>query len=405
MGARKGQPHAPAGTGSVGRHLDKRTGKWVWRGRVTRDGRTHHARAVTQQPGMSDAACRRLARHALNALIRDLDDGKAQDRQKQRARLGEWLTLWLEEQRGALPTYTTTYQNYASDIERHVRPFLGHHRLSGVTAAVVLAWRQALADPAAQARQGVPKEHRGVRSATVVKLASALLRRILRDARAAGYTVQDDVLVLKHPKGEERQERPFLTEAQADLLCAAAPAPRHVLWRVAYYGGLRAMELAGLKWRNVLWTKGAIDVQTQRDRHGNDRAPKKGSKGEVYLPDFAVAELRDHERWNREQGFPTDLDAYVFLRVGGGKDKGKVLPYYYQLLWEMLKRDAKAAKLDPAAALHSLRHGLGMTTAAVATAHTVMGQLRHRLLATTSVYVAHRDPESQRRAAAALNRE
>lgn len=403
MGARKGVPHAPTGTGSVGRTWDKKASKWVWRGRVTRDGRRYYGVAVVQQPKMSDATCKRLARQNLNRTIAELDAGTVVAAAKRRARLGAYLDLWLAIQKDALPTETTTYENYAGDVRLHIRPFLGQERIAGISSELLLDWRELLADVAAQKRRRIQAEVQGARSASTIKLVNAFLRRILKDASGVGYPVKPEVLNLRQPRTPPKGERPFLDEVQADLLCAAAPAPRNVAWRIAFYGGLRAGELVGLKWSHVLWTKGALDVRAQRDRKGRDRAPKKGSRGEVYLPDFALAELRDHERWMRAHGFPTGLDDYVFQRVIGlGPQKGTPGPYYHQLFWAQIKQDAAAATLDPAAALHSLRHGLGMTTAAVATPLATKDQLRHRLLTTTAVYTAHRDAAGQQRAASAI---
>jgi len=399
MGARKGVPHAPAGSGSIGKSWDKKAGKWIWRGRVTLDTKRHYGEAVVQQPGMTDATCRRLARQNLDKTIADVRANTVIPPEKLRARLSAYLDLWLAAQRDALPEVTTTYRNYESDVRLHIRPFLGRERIANITSALLLDWRKVIGDEALQRQRHVPADDRGVRSRQVIKMASAFLRRILRDAHAASYPVNTEVLSLKDPRGAEKQERPFLTEPQADLLCQAAPAPRDVVWRTTFYGGLRDGELRGLKWKRVLWTKGALDVQEQLDREGRDRAPKKGSSGEVFVPDFVMAELRDHQRWSREQGFPTGLDDYVFLRRGRG---GRVVPYSHHQLWADLKADALAAKLDPEIAMHSLRHGLGMTTAAVATPLATKDQLRHRLLTTTAVYTAHRDTEGQRRAAARI---
>jgi integrase len=400
MGAPKGVAHAPSGSGSVGKTWDKKAGKFVWRGRVRRDGKTHYGTAVVQQAGMTDATCRRLARRNLDQKIDDLNANRVVAVQKQRARLTEYLDVWLKEQKDALPDYTPTYDTYEKDVRLHIRPFLGQERIANIGSELLLDWRAVLADVELQVRRRIARDAQGVRSSKTIKVVSHFLRRILTNASGVGYPVKPECLNLKQPKAPDVTPRPFLTEAQADLLCAAAPAPRNVTWRVCFYGGLRGGELIGLKWRQALWTKNAIDVSEQRDRKKNDRAPKAGSSGVVYLPEFAMAELRDHQRWMREHGFPTGLDDYVFqYRLAYGKDKGKPVPHYHQQLDRWIKDDAKAAELDPDIALHGLRHGLGMTTAAVATPLVIKDQLRHRLLTTTAVYTDHRDPEAQRRAA------
>jgi integrase len=147
-----------------------------------------------------------------------------------------------------------------------------------------------------------------------------ILRPALFDAVAKGHIGKNPVVLAKAPKinakGEEEDqdaaEAHALSKEEADRFLLAARKDRYSpLWHVLLMGGLRPCEALGLRWQDVDFERGAVEVRSSLSRVGVDREkyplgwkltiPKtKKSRRTVPLPDAAMRELR---RWKKLQAW------------------------------------------------------------------------------------------------------
>lgn len=380
MPGRLGGSHNRPGRGNIQRLVNKR-GYVTFRGRVTRDGRTHYAQAVgagtpshySQKAWVIlEREARDQARGHLDELVADLDRDRVPDTSKRRATLGDWLVEWKKAKLDALPAETPTWERYEYTIRLHIEPFLSGARLSSIGQAAVLRWRRELLHHREQ-----PRSVRNVREA------ERLLREILRDAPAQGYEVDDGVFKMRHladPNKETKEPARSLTPADFVRLLDHAPEPRRTAWMTCYLAVCRIGEARALRWGRVLWTERQVDVSRQLDRSGRDRVPKWGSAGVVDAPKELFDALRAHHARQEAAGVPVGPDDYVFF----DRTLRKVPTYWQFLRW--LKEDLRAAGL-PDAGTHVLRHGAGWIMAEVeSNPLNIQHRMRHRNLRTTEVY-------------------
>lgn len=341
-----------------------------------RDGVTHSAPGVGVKRGMTESQARRLAEGRLRDLVRRLDAGDTPDPTRDRMVLDAWIALWSAAKEDSLPADTTSWALYERALRLHVGPYLGHLRLVALRPRHLVDWRAEL--------------RRDGRSVGTIRYAEKLLKRLLKDARAQDYPVSSAVVDLA-PLAPEKtdQERPHLTEAGLRLLRGVAPEPWRTMWLVAFVAALRFGELAGLRWRHVLWTAGRLDVQEQQHRSRRPTAPKAGSRGHVLIPAEAIEALKAHLDREQAGGRRCALEDRVFLLASGK-------PLNYTAVWRALKDQVKAAALDERIATHAFRHGAGFAAAAdEAPLLGIRDQLRHKNISTTGIYVAHRDEAGQ----------
>jgi integrase len=368
-GARKGQPHAPAGQGNVS--CWTANGVLVCRGVVTRDGVTHRARAVSATRGLSEAGARRKAHEHLRALVRSLDAGETPDPARDRTTLADWVAVWSEETRAALDA-PSSWPRYRDLLEHHVLPTLGRLRLTAIRPPQVLAWRDWMRTDHGPLRR--PS------SAVEIRRAEALLRQVLKAAGAREHAVSEAVFKMAHVKAKSTK-RPGLDAAQFLALVGASGEPWRTMYVVAYYAMTRDGETRGLTWERVLWASNQVDVAQQIDRAGTVRAPKHGSSGLVDVPAEAVAVLAAHRvRVEAELGRPVRPDEFVFTRRGRPIDQKAALT--------ALKADLRRAGLPDSIAWHSFRRGGATAHAAAAVDPLTLRQLmRHTDLDTTTAYL------------------
>jgi integrase len=352
----------------------------TFRGRVTRDGRTYYAAAAgAGVPARSTArawrAAERDARDAaranLDALLEDLDRGRADGAATRRATLADWLRVWTEERRAAMRPETRSAEQYAAALALHVGPFLGGTRLAALGPAALLRWRRELLEH--------PTEPR---SPDRVRYAERVLRAALRDARVRGYPVDEAVLLVRRPAAPPAPEAPSLSPAQVARLLAVSPEPRRTFYLSAYHGACRFGEARGLTWDRVLVASGQLDLSRQLDARGVLRRPKMGSAGLVDVPPVLVAALDAHRRRQEAAlGRAVAPGDFVFLDPSAGY----VRPWAW---WRRKLRDDLGAAGLPDAGLHALRHGAGWAMAEVeGNPIRIKERMRHRDLKTTERYM------------------
>lgn len=198
--------------------------------------------------------------------------------------VGRFLDEWVTD---VLPGTVAppTQAQYEGIVKRYLRPMLGRHTLSSLTARHVTVMLRDL-------------DGKGY-SSTTLRLCRAVLRRALRYAEQEGMVVRN-VAALADPPKADRVEGRTLTPAEARALLDAAQGHRlDAALVVALNLGLRPSELLGLAWDCV-----ELDTAPPRItvRRGLKYVPGAGlllsdtktakSRRAVHLPPNAATALR-----------------------------------------------------------------------------------------------------------------
>lgn len=216
----------------------------------------------------------------------------------------DYLERWLSGVKSSLRP--STFTGYQRTIRKYLIPALG-------TTAV----KDLKADHIRYVYDGWLKDGAGV---PTVRKAHQVLHRALESARETGLVYQNPADIVRAPK-KAQGEMAFWTETEANQFLTTARGHRlYALFYLAVVTGARQMELLGLQWSDLSWTKGTLRICRQLVRSGR-RGGKPGSlyadiktragNRTIKVGEATLSVLRDHlqlqdferkiagERWQR----------------------------------------------------------------------------------------------------------
>jgi len=164
-----------------------------------------------------------------------------------RLTVGEYLASWLQNAKSSIQT--KTYDQYEGIVRNHLKPTLGMVRLSELQPSQIQGLYGRLSENGHNAR--------------TVQVVHSVLRRSLVIAQRQGLIGRNPALVVQPPK-YAKGEMQVLTDTQARQLLVAAMGMRNeALYHLAVTTGMRQSELLGLKWMDIQWAWGHIQIQRQ----------------------------------------------------------------------------------------------------------------------------------------------
>ena len=355
------------------------------------------------------ASSQREVRAKLDALKRQLEAGIVVGTTRGLTvaqYLDAWTTGTLAEQVAAGDLRASTRDSYVDMVSRHIKPYVGRHRLEELKPPHLRAW-------VAELRQVTSARGRPL-SARTIQIAHATLRRALNDA------VRDELIprnpaVLVRPGRVQRKTIEALTTAEAKALLKAAAEDRlFALWLVLMSLGLRRGEALALRWTDIDFDAGTVTVSRslQRQRTGEMtakgqhrtvlvEAPPKtdGSVRVLALPQSLQVALKEHRaRQLRERlsaKFWADAGLVFTTPAGTACEPRNIYRGWHAVCDKAGVRRCRPHDLRHTAASFLLLQGADM--------RTVMEQLGHTRMATTSDLYTHVLEEVKRDAATRMD--
>jgi integrase len=323
----------------------------------------------------------------LNAALKARDDGQPVITERQT--MGQFLTSWLEAVRPSIRE--RTWVRYEQYVRLHATPALGRVPLTRLT-------------PQHLQRLYADRLKAGL-SGTSVHHLHAMLHSAL-DQAMRWTLVPRNVADLVDPPRIQRHDISTLSPDQVRLFLDAAVGDRlETLYVLALTTGMREGEVLGLKWRDVDFAGGAVEVRGSLQRVPSGLViaePKTNrSRRRVGLTDTAVAALRQHRARQAEErlrlggGWRNDLDLVFVDEVGQPIEATKFLRNSFKPL-------LKAAGL-PAIRFHDLRHSAATLLLGRGIHPKIVSEmLGHSQIAITLDLYSHVTPTMQREATQAM---
>jgi integrase len=303
-----------------------------------------------------------------------------------------YLRQWLDD--CAKPTVrVSTYENYERKLRLHVFPTLGRaslaklgpRELSGLYAKLL---------------------SRGL-SPSTVQYVHAVLHRALDQALRWSLIPRIPAELVDAPRAGHHEVTVLSREQVSALLAVAAGDRLEALYILAVTGGLRLGELLGLRWSDLEWDAGILQVRrslTRTKQNGLTFSEPKTQKGRrsVTLPSIAVEALRRHKaRQNAEK-----------MKVRDVWDEGDLLfPNEIGRPIERQNRVGRSFKvlLTKAGLPHIRFHDLRHTAATLLLQlgehpKVVQERIGHATIGVTMDIYSHVMPDLQRDAATRLDR-
>jgi integrase len=279
--------------------------------------------------------------------------------------LGEAAELWLQHsEREKLER--STRKQYRGHVDHHIKPLLGHVKLSELTTPRVQKFANTLLG-----RQ-VDADHRGNGDGTRANLSRATARKILVSLKSIIKEAQRLGLLAKNPaaavsikvskRGTRKIQagRDFPDKEEINALLKTADGKWRPFFLTAVFSGMRASELRGLRWSDVDLKAGVFHVRQRADAWGEIGEPKsQAGTRDIPMPPIVVNALKE---WKLKcpKG---DLDLVFPNGAGNLENHGNLTARgYYALQREagVTKRagtdkDGKPV-MKPKYGLHTLRH-------------------------------------------------
>ncbi len=202
--------------------------------------------------------------------------------------VAHFLTDWLEstQKQSVRPR---TYERYEEIVRLHLIPVLGRHKLQNLSAQHVQAFY-------------TKKSKEGLSALTVISFHSLLHKAL--DTAVKWNLVARNVCQAVSPPRRERFEVTPLTLAQIRKLLSAVEGHRlEALFKLALATGMRRGELLGLKWQDIDFAKGKLQVRRILSRIPS-KMPGKGyteaepktqkSRRTIIIASFALKSLEGH---------------------------------------------------------------------------------------------------------------
>jgi integrase len=291
-----------------------------------------------------------------------------------------YLERWLEQV--VRLKRANTYRGRRSIVRRHLIPALGHIKLQKLTAEHIQAF---LAQ-----KQGQLKP-------SVIVLIRSVLSSALENAVKWELVTRNVARLVEVPKAE-RYEGQILTVEQAQkLLEVARAAHQEALLLLAVTTGIREGELAALRWTDLDWEKGVLQIRRNLTWVSGmgyvENEPKsKAGRRKIVLSNAALEALKEHRARQEEarvkMGDRWQGRGLVFCGLHGGY-------FSPNRIWRLLKKLLRQAGL-PDVRFHDLRHGAATVLIAAGVDLKVVSELLgHSSVAITADIYAHVLPEQQ----------
>lgn len=205
--------------------------------------------------------------------------------------LAQFLEYWLENVY-KVSVRLTTYRNCRILVDRHIIPGLGHIKLQKLTTQQVQTFY-------------AKKLKDGTKASRVRNIQNALHSALeyARRARLVSINVCGDVRL---PPREEPKQQPLTSEQATLLLQKVKEHELEGLLTLALATGMREGELLGLRWSDIDFTKGIVQIErtlTYVTGHGcvEGRPKTAKSKRRIVLPQLVVDVLKHHRATQLEK--------------------------------------------------------------------------------------------------------
>ena len=230
------------------------------------------------------------ARDKMKAALYEQQKGTLPTTSKQT--VAQFLEHWLENTQKA-SVRPRTYERYEEVIRLHINPAIGRYQLQKLTAQHIETFY-------------TKKLNEGLSPRTVNTFHN-ILHKALDKARKQKLVGENVTELVDRPRVEDTEINPLSLEQIKMLLAAAQGHPLEALLTLALATGMRRGELLGLKWKDIDFEKGTLQVRRimsrvptilkteERKGYVEANTKTKRSRRSIVIVPFALEVLRRHQ--------------------------------------------------------------------------------------------------------------
>lgn len=326
------------------------------------------------------------AQRYLTGALRDHDQGTfvAPSKQTLDAYLDQWLETTARQR-----VRPRTLADYQSQLDRYVRPTLGHRHLDKI-------------GPQDLQTLYAHMQSRGL-SARTVRYAHAVLLSALEQAVRFGHLYRNPASLVDLPRQNRKEMQALSAEQVKAFLAASEDDPLYTFFLLAVTTGMRPSEYLALKWSDIDFVKGSLRVQrtlNDRTRATEETKTAKGRRTIKLLPTIIplLKSLKTRQAAIRLGATDyQELDLVFATQHGTPLDQANIRKRFKTLL--------ERAELPTTVRLYDLRHTCGtLLLEAGQNIKIVSEQLGHASSTLTLDVYSHVLPHMQDQAAEGMER-
>lgn len=345
----------------------------LWCAQVSLEGRRLSKYGKTQ----------RECRDWIKEMLAKIDTGLTYE--GTRVILESFINTWLNGKE--LSRRERTVFQYRKIAENYILPRLGKMRIQDIRPVHI--------------RRMYTAYKEGGTGARTLQLIHAVLHSAFNQAIREGVLLRNPAEAIERPRVEQKELKVFNEEQARQFLLTTAGHRNEVLFYLALTTGMRQGELLGLKWTDLDWGKGVLNIQRQLQRiehKGLAFVPPKTKAGrrQIKLGQGLLDRLAEHrkrqDREREEAGSRWQENDLLFPSSIGTPLEG-------HRIWDEFKVLLAKAGL-PDMRFHDLRHSaLSLLIEMGIAVTTVQQRAGHSKASVTTDIYGHSMSKSQEKAA------
>lgn len=308
--------------------------KWSFTIDLGRDPATGKRKQLTR----SGFSTKEEAETAAAEVIVKLKQGTF--KQPKKSTLSQYLQDWLETKKSTLSK--STFMQYQRIVTNHIIPALGNRELIKLSPADIAKFYSALMEEKRLAESTIGDIHK-------------VLTAALNQAVKWDMIVKNPASLVQKPKAKKKELNTWTQDEAKRFLAVSKNYRTHIAFLLALTTGMRQGEILGLRWKDVDFEEGTIQVVQTLSHDGKELNP--GAKTQtgnrrISVDSNTLHELKEHRKLilkeKMKQGAKyTDLDLVIPASNGKPLSPRNLLRTFYLII----------EKADvPKITFHDLRH-------------------------------------------------
>ena len=315
----------------AGQIIDRGKNKWlvrVYLGRDENGKRKYHNKTIHGR--------KKDAQSYLTKVLREKDMGFFTEPSQEF--LKEYLKKWLKN--AVKPRVRdVTLKSYEQLVRVHLIPLLGDTKLSNLNPSLIQSTYNDLGEKL---------------SPRTVRYIHSILNNSLEQAVKWRMLYQNPAKYVDLPRQKKTEMRALSPVEAKKFLEEAIYSRWYPLFSLLLTTGVRPGEALGLKWDDIDFEKGKIQIRRSLTRDGNLEEPKTArSRRTIPLPKSVLQDLKEHKKNQAQEKLKSS--EYYDRELVFASQKGGPVPYR-NLIRLHFKPILKKAGLPETIRLYDLRH-------------------------------------------------
>jgi integrase len=164
--------------------------------------------------------------------------------------VSSYLTIWLEDIQDTIRP--KTWHQYEGVVRNHIVPILGKYRLNELQPRKIQGFYTQLKKKGATVR--------------TIRVVHSVLHRALVVAQQQGLIGRNPASVVQPPRAPHKEMQIFSETQARQFLIAAREERNEALYYLALTTGMRQGEMLGLRWSDLDWSNGELNVSRKVQR-------------------------------------------------------------------------------------------------------------------------------------------